>query len=94
MDHLHKCPSSFLCPITHAIMKDPVICSDGQSYEKEAIKTWLRNHDTSPLTNVRLANKDLIIPNLALRNSIQEWKDITMKTTPTSLIVSILGCVQ
>ena len=30
-------PLSFCCPITCDIMKDPVICADGQTYEQEKI---------------------------------------------------------
>ena len=30
-------PADFLCPITHSVMHDPVICADGHSYEREAI---------------------------------------------------------
>ena len=34
-------PSSFLCPITSALMIDPVIDPDGNSYERSAIVEWL-----------------------------------------------------
>ena len=67
-----RCPPSFLCPITDEIMVDPVICSDGHSYERSAIEDWLRCHDRSPQTNAPLSNKDLT-PNHALRNAIEEW---------------------
>lgn len=33
-------PHHFLCPITHDIMKDPVKCSDGFTYERRAINEW------------------------------------------------------
>jgi hypothetical protein len=49
------------------------MCADGHTYERAAITTWLQSHNTSPLTNVRLAHKKLS-PNLALRNAIQEWQ--------------------
>lgn len=32
---------------------------DGHTYEKSAISAWLANHNTSPLTNEPLANKQL-----------------------------------
>ena len=53
-------------------MTDPVICSDGHSYERNAISDWLRGHDRSPQTNASLPNKDLM-PNHAMRNAIEEW---------------------
>ena len=45
------------CPITQEIMEDPVECADGTTYERKAIQAWLKNHDTSPLTNERLKHR-------------------------------------
>ena len=42
--------SSFVCPITQAVMEDPVMTADGHTYERAAIEQWLREHDTSPNT--------------------------------------------
>ena len=39
-----------ICPITHEIMLEPVVCSDGITYEKTAIEKWLENNNTSPIT--------------------------------------------
>ena len=39
---------SITCPITQMPMINPVTGSDGQTYEREAIETWLRQHRTSP----------------------------------------------
>eukprot|EP01038_Epipyxis_sp_PR26KG_P004878 gene4878-6834_t len=64
-------PAECYCPIYHTIMVDPVICVDGHTYERSAIETWLRNNDTSPVTNLTLTNKDLLIPNHSLRKMIQ-----------------------
>ena len=47
-------PDYFLCPITHDIMKDPVICIDGFTYERTAIEHWLENNQTSPITRQSL----------------------------------------
>ena len=30
-----------ICPITHEVMEDPVVCADGHSYERAAITQWL-----------------------------------------------------
>jgi hypothetical protein len=36
-------------------MENPVIASDGHSYEKYAIEKWISTgHNTSPLTGLRL----------------------------------------
>ena len=62
----------FVCPITNAIMINPVFTCDGQTYEKDAIEEWLRTNNTSPLTGARLQTKTLT-PNHSLRNAIQDY---------------------
>ncbi|CAN6460250.1 unnamed protein product [Victoria cruziana] len=66
-------PSHFLCPILQDVMEDPWVAPDGYTYEREAIERWLSNHDTSPMSNLPLPNKN-IIPNRALSSAISEWK--------------------
>ena len=73
-DSYSDAPNEFLCPITQGIMEDPVITCDGHTYEKEAISEWLEDHDKSPLTNLTLETKRLI-PNVALRSAIDEYKE-------------------
>ncbi|XP_010463500.1 PREDICTED: putative U-box domain-containing protein 58 [Camelina sativa] len=64
--------SSFVCPITQDVMKDPHVAADGFTYEAESIKKWLSTgHKTSPMTNLQLAHVNLI-PNRTLRSAIQE----------------------
>lgn len=63
-------PSEYICPITQDIMVDPVVCVDGQTYERAAIEEWFENHQTSPNTNKVLESK-MLIPNHALRSVIQ-----------------------
>uniref|UniRef100_A0A6C0E6Q6 U-box domain-containing protein n=1 Tax=viral metagenome TaxID=1070528 RepID=A0A6C0E6Q6_9ZZZZ len=66
----------FTCPISYEVMKDPVICSDGHSYERSAIQEWFdRGNNTSPKTNVRLSNRNLI-PNIALRQAIEAYNKL------------------
>ncbi|KYM78707.1 WD repeat, SAM and U-box domain-containing protein 1 [Atta colombica] len=63
-------PHEFLCPITHEIMKEPVQCSDGFTYERAAINEWfLCGKYTSPMTNEPLHDTSFT-PNFALRNAI------------------------
>ena len=40
----------FICPITKEVMLEPVITSDGYSYEGWAIEEWFRENTTSPMT--------------------------------------------
>ncbi len=64
-----------VCPITQAVMVDPVITADGHTYERTAIAKWLRDHDTSPNTNNPLDHKRLT-PNYALRIMIEELQRV------------------
>eukprot|EP00049_Salpingoeca_infusionum_P025577 m.20330 g.20330 ORF g.20330 m.20330 type:complete len:592 (-) comp8152_c0_seq3:1019-2794(-) len=67
-------PLDFCCPITGCLMRNPVVTIDGETYEKKAIKMWLRKHSRSPMTNERLESKDLV-PNKALRRLIHSYVD-------------------
>lgn len=65
-------PESFLCPITCAIMKDPVVVSEtGHTYERVAIEKWLVTNNTCPKTNLTLTDKK-VTPNHILRTLIEE----------------------
>jgi tyrosine-protein kinase shark len=78
-------PSSFLCPIDQDIMRDPVTCADGHSYQRDSIELWLATHNTSPKTGAQLSNKTLT-PNHALRNAIEEWLSANFKLVPRSAV--------
>lgn len=66
-------PDEFLCPITHEVMKDPVIAADGYSYEREAIDSWIKTKNrSSPMTNLPLQTT-LLTPNRTLKMAICRW---------------------
>lgn len=66
-------PSSFKCPITHDVMRDPVVTQDGHVYERDAIQEWFRRgHRSSPVTGMMLPNLALI-PEVPLRRAIEEY---------------------
>lgn len=66
-------PQEFICPITHEIMKNPVISEDGFTYEKSAILEWFSTgKQTSPMTNAELASIDTI-DNLSLKTKIDDY---------------------
>jgi len=68
-------PAAYMCSITGEIMHDPVVLvGSGNTYEREAIVTWLRTHSTDPLSNVTIPKKDqVLVPNVALRSAIDEF---------------------
>ncbi|KAI5695432.1 hypothetical protein M8J75_016612 [Diaphorina citri] len=54
-------PAEMMCPITHQLMRDPVLCSDGYNYERSAIELWISSgRSTSPLTNQPLLSTDFV----------------------------------
>jgi len=63
-------PVEMQCPISHEIMKDPVLCADGHTYERSCIEEWMKHNITSPLTGKELTSTNLV-PNHALRSLIQ-----------------------
>ncbi|CAM9003615.1 unnamed protein product [Rhodiola kirilowii] len=66
-------PEDFRCPISLELMKDPVIVSTGQTYERDFIEKWLKaGHLTCPKTQQPLTNTTLT-PNYVLRSLIGQW---------------------
>ena len=45
--------STYLCPITHQLMNDPVTDPEGNSYERSAIEKWLAEQSTSPVVSFK-----------------------------------------
>ena len=66
------CIESFRCPISSALMKHPVVCNDGHTYEHDHIKHWLEDNDTSPMTRERLTSK-VFRKNYALKGAMEEF---------------------
>lgn len=71
-------PDEFLCPITHEIMMEPVVCTDGFTYERRAIVEWfMAGKLTSPMTNERLSSTSFKMNN-DIRNKIHDFLDVNM----------------
>jgi hypothetical protein len=66
-------PNEFSCPILSSLMVDPVVTSDGHTYERNAILHWLKDHNTSPKTMKQLDNKN-VVPNHILRAQIIDFR--------------------
>ena len=63
---------NFLCPITQAVMEDPVIGSDGITYERTAIEAWFASgKQISPMTRQPMTSRSLV-PNYALKAMIAD----------------------
>ena len=69
-------PDELCCPITCELMVDPVIASNGQTYERKAIDAWLKDKDTDPMTGDKLADKT-VRPNVFARGMCRDYKGAT-----------------
>ena len=47
---------TFICPITHQYFNEPAFF-ERFYFEKDALKKWLKDNNTHPLTNVNTSNK-------------------------------------
>jgi hypothetical protein len=64
---------SFKCKLTGKVMRVPVICSDGYSYERRAIKRYFAAGNTqSPNVEGKQLDPTMMIPNRALFSVIQK----------------------
>jgi len=67
-------PDEFKCPITCDVMVDPVVASDGHSYERSAIEHIIRRgNKRSPLTRELLGVA--VFPNVNLRKRMQQHEE-------------------
>ncbi len=82
-------PNDYLCPITMLPMEDPVMCTDGHSYERSAIEEWFTRKTTSPKTGSRLTTT-MVIPNIALKGAIREYIERRKKEGASAAVADTL----
>ncbi len=81
---------NFIDPISLDLMKDPVLASDGHSYDRRTITDWFATQKaqgrqiTSPRTNLPLKD-DTLTPNIALKRKL----DVFIASTSTIQPVDI-----
>jgi len=67
---------SLVCPLTRGIMREPVLASDGWSYERRALEKHIaragRIMPVSPVTGQRLSTR-LFTPNLLVRQLVRQY---------------------
>ena len=73
----------YMCPITLEIMKDPVVASDGNTYEREAIERYLRISNLSPMTRQPITHT--LFPNRSLKNCIENYNSEFFKKDDTNM---------
>ena len=74
-------PHELMCPITGELMTDPVVASDGQSYERQAIEEWFSRfpfaeNPRSPTTNKPM--EKTLFPNQNLKSLCRQYTEKTL----------------
>eukprot|EP01083_Nonionella_stella_P013553 38157_1 len=65
-------PNEFICPLTKQIMRDPVKIFDNNTYEKQAIEKYLKEHNKSPVTGEECDDEDhWMLANRKLKEKIK-----------------------
>ncbi|KAG5230104.1 U-box domain-containing protein [Salix suchowensis] len=68
-------PKEFLCPISGSLMFDPVVVSSGQTFERLSVQVCHDLGFTPTLQGNSLPDLTTVIPNLAIKSTIQNWCD-------------------
>ena len=65
----------YLCPLSKQLMKDPVIASDGVTYERSALEEYLRKHHKLPGDDMIIDDIDQEMENLFVDDDLKEEID-------------------
>lgn len=76
-----KNPYDFQCPIGYEMMSNPVVGMTGRSYEFNNIAQWISTHHNDPFDTKRDLEIDQLIPNYALKQAIQDYKQLQEQKT-------------
>ncbi|KAG7036239.1 U-box domain-containing protein 9, partial [Cucurbita argyrosperma subsp. argyrosperma] len=67
------CPDEFRCPLSTELMRDPVVVSTGETFDRPFIQKWLKSGNrTCPRTQQVLSHTNLT-PNHLIRGMISRW---------------------
>ena len=69
-------PDEFMCPITTELMTDPVLATDGHTYERSAIERWFAIGKTSSPKTGEPLEATAVFPNHSLRSMIRDWEAV------------------
>ena len=69
-------PAELQCPISLDLMLDPVVASDGHTYDRSNIEQWLEDESSSPITREPLDSKH-IFANRVVRTLVMQFIETT-----------------
>ncbi|XP_010243171.1 PREDICTED: U-box domain-containing protein 9 [Nelumbo nucifera] len=67
------CPEQFRCPLSNKLMRDPVIVSSGQTYDRPFIEKWLKEGNRTCPQTQQVLSQTVLTPNLLVRDMISQW---------------------
>jgi hypothetical protein len=73
---LHQILERLVCPISHDLPEEPVIGSDGNTYDAKFLEKWTEKHKTSPVSREKL--KGQRFPNRAVKQITEVLKHAGM----------------
>lgn len=81
-------PTDYICPITQELFEDPVLASDGETYERSAIEQWFAQRAGSPVfspvTGAPIHDRTLF-PNNRIRALVNDFRTTGQQTTGASM---------
>ncbi|CAK9137740.1 unnamed protein product [Ilex paraguariensis] len=66
-------PDEFKCPLSKALMKDPVILATGQTYDRLFIENWLKYGKRICPQTQQVLSYTVLTPNCLVREMISQW---------------------
>lgn len=61
------------CPITNVLLTDPLSGTDGHTYQRSFIESWLKEHQVSPITGEKMTLEELR-PNRLVKKFVEAFK--------------------
>lgn len=66
-------PDEFRCPISRELMRDPVVLSTGQTYDRPFIQKWLKEGQRTCPQTQQVLSHTVLTPNHLVRELIAQW---------------------
>ncbi|KAL6563486.1 hypothetical protein OROGR_002445 [Orobanche gracilis] len=66
-------PEEFKCPISKELMRDPVIISSGQTFDRTFVQKWLKSGNRTCPQTQQVLSHTLLTPNHLIREMISQW---------------------
>jgi len=83
----------FICPITHDVMREPVVAADGFTYERTAIEEWFRTSSKSPVSGEILTSRR-VYTNQAIRTFLRMLTDLATEDARTQNKGDVSGSAE